>query len=386
MRIALVSHSAGVAGAERSLVQLSIAAAELGHDVDVLLPKSGPIEGLLAAGGAPRTITYTGSHNWIGNRSRGLIGVVRLAQCLIDIPRHLILLKKLDPDLVVVNSVVSPAIMLAASLQARPMTVIVRESVFDNPKLYSALPKTVIRRLVTRWADGIVAISQYVGRDWPGSRVVWPPIEMSHMRTDEGSDDRPRRDADRSGSHSDARPLRVGMVGTIDPAKGQAILAKAVEKAYEDGANIECWIAGGGTKQDVASLRASVGDGIPVRLTVDWIDAAEVYRWSDLTVMCSSAEAFGKVTIESLLHETPVLAFRAGGTTEIAELGGIKLIEPTLDALAESLSRLAHDRSWSSSWGMPRRVDLIEKLKSNASTAIITAIQLAGAMSRTREP
>lgn len=59
--------------------------------------------------------------------------------------------------------------------------------------------------------------------------------------------------------------------------------------------------------------------------------------------MCSRAEAFGKVTLESLLSGVPVVGYATGGTTELASLGGVVLTEPSPASLADSIARIAND-------------------------------------------
>ena len=47
----------------------------------------------------------------------------------------------------------------------------------------------------------------------------------------------------------------------------------------------------------------------------------DIYRKLDVLLMCSRAEAFGRVTIEAMLRKVPVIGFDSGGTSELIEDG-----------------------------------------------------------------
>lgn len=334
MKLLFISHASGVAGAERSLVELVRAATEAGHAAVVVVPSTGPLVELLRSVPDVRVVVRRG-HNWIGNRSRGLIGLIRLLQCALDLPGQKRVLMGERPDLVVVNSTVAPGFMFLAHTYGYPLSVVLSESLFDNPTLKSFLSASRIRDLIMRWSHGsVLAISEFVAKDWPGSPVIWPPVEPRYLH--------PETPAARTRKSKAA--LRLGMVGTIDPAKGQQDFITALRILASRGIEVEGWIAGGGTPTDIAALRAFLEQApTAVRLTTEWVDARDVYRWSDLTAMCSRAEAFGKVTLESLLSGVPVVGYATGGTTELASLGGVVLTEPSPASLADSIARIAND-------------------------------------------
>lgn len=69
-------------------------------------------------------------------------------------------------------------------------------------------------------------------------------------------------------------------------------------------------------------------------------DVYEVLRQSELSLVFSKNEAFGKVTLESLSQATPVIGLDAGGTSEILNEGGGKLVPPNSAEIAETIMSL----------------------------------------------
>ena len=106
---------------------------------------------------------------------------------------------------------------------------------------------------------------------------------------------------------------------------------------------------------------------------VPWTDnARSVYEWADATLMLSSNEAFGRVSVESLQCGTPVVGFRAGATTEILAEGGGILVEPDVPALAKALLELArHPDAYAElKRGAQRRARQLAAAPSSAATFV----------------
>ncbi|GAI28534.1 unnamed protein product, partial [marine sediment metagenome] len=60
-------------------------------------------------------------------------------------------------------------------------------------------------------------------------------------------------------------------------------------------------------------------------------DVKELYASLDLLVLPSQAESFGRVLIEAMAMEKPVVATRAGGAVEVVEDGVTGLLVPSND-------------------------------------------------------
>lgn len=340
MRILFVSHSADLMGAERSLVTLVREAAEVrGHRVTVSLPAEGPLRAELARVGADVVVLPT--RLWMGRRHGPLVGLVRSGQAVASVPRYRRYLRRARPDLVVTNSAVVPAGAIAARLAGIRHVWTIRESLLTNPSLRSAVPRRMIARSIARLSDGVVAISQYVA----GQLLSVAPAAGPKLRVIPPSVAPRQRDV--APARRDSRTLeRLVLLGRYTPEKGQADAVEALGRCARAGRLLRLTLAGVGDATAQRALRALAeehGVGHLVEVT-EWTDDPDaLYAAADATLMLSRNEAFGRVTVESLMSGTPVIGYRAGATTEILADGGGVLVAPDAEALAQCLLALAED-------------------------------------------
>ncbi|GAA0402897.1 glycosyltransferase family 4 protein [Micromonospora gifhornensis] len=343
MHILFVSHSSDLMGAERSLVALVREAVEVrGHRVTVTVPDDGPLRAELVDAGAQVVVLPTTL--WMGKRHNPLVGLVRTGQAALSVPRYLRYIRQARPDLVVTNSAVVPAGAFAAGMARVRQVWTVRESLLSNPSLRSVLPRRMIARIIAGRADGVVAISRYVAgqlRDAaPEAERKLRVIVPSVARHTEVPVREPR-----------PRPASLGrllLLGRFTAEKGQADAIKALGRCARAGQAFEMRLAGVGDADAVRSVRALAVEhevGHLVEVT-EWADQPHLlYQWADATLMLSRNEAYGRVTVESLMSGTPVIGYRAGGTIEILDEGGGLLVPPDADALADALLTLAGDEA-----------------------------------------
>ncbi|MGC4894581.1 glycosyltransferase family 4 protein [Micromonospora sp. DT31] len=345
MHLLFVSHSAELMGAERSLVALVREAAQVrGHRITVTLPAAGPLESELTAAGAAVTVLPT--RLWMGRRHLGPVGVLRSVQALASVPRYRRFLRRARPDLVVTNSAVVPAGAIAARLAGVRHVWTVRESLLTNPSLRSALPRRTIARIIAARSVGVVAISRYVAGQLlaaaPGVgaklRVVPPSVEPGAVRPPA-----PSGGHGPAGAHGLARLV---LLGRFTPEKGQADAIEALGHCLRAGCPLRLTLAGVGdpvAQRAVRELAERHGVGHLVDVSAWADDPYPLYAAADATLMLSRNEAYGRVTVESLMAGTPVIGYRAGATTELLTDGGGVLVEPDAGALARALLDLAAD-------------------------------------------
>ena len=333
MRVYLASHGVDRAGAEKSLQEIVYAMRSSGMDVLVTLPAPGYLEETLVAAGVPTMQIPT--RRWMGKRQRGLPGLFRVVQSLLDVFPHAWLMRREHPDVVVVNTGVIPAPLVAAWLLRIPRVLLLRESLMTNPTLQSFLPRPILRWSLHRLSSVVLANSRYTARQFSyPSEVFYPQVTME-ISSEETWDSRYR---------ADVRHLRLAIMGTISSEKGQWDAVAAISIARRAGFNVTLDIFGAADQQERRAVEEQI---VRLGLTdaVTWRGMAahpmEILRSFDATVVCSRNEAFGRVTVESLLSGTPVLGYRAGGTEEILLHGGGVLVEPSPESLAIAILRVA---------------------------------------------
>lgn len=368
MHILFVSHSADLMGAERSLLALvREAAGARGHRVTVALPNDGPLRAELTAAGAEAVVLPT--KLWIGRRFNTVVGTVRLLQAAASVPRYRRFIRRLRPDLVVSNSAVVPAGALAARMARVQHVWVIRESLLTNPSLRSALPRPVLARTIANLADGVVVISEFVA----GQLVGIAPAARTKLRIIPPSVTPLVTTPDRRTATGPSTLRKLVLLGRYSAEKGQQDAIEALGICAREGHRFELRLVGVGDQAAQDELRAlaqthGVGDLVH---TTAWTDDPQpLYAWADATLMLSRNEAYGRVTLESLMNGRPVIGYRAGATTEILAEGGGVLVEPDAHALAKTMVDLGRsaDTFGRLAEEAARRADRLNSAPSSAVT------------------
>lgn len=122
----------------------------------------------------------------------------------------------------------------------------------------------------------------------------------------------------------------VGILGRIDPKKGQLFLIKAIEKLLVNCKDIALLIVGAPTVNDrqcqeynsqlITYIKEhQLNDKIFLRGPTG--DVQMFYNAIDIFALATEGETYGMVTIEAMLSGVPVIATNSGGTPEILSFG-----------------------------------------------------------------
>lgn len=104
--------------------------------------------------------------------------------------------------------------------------------------------------------------------------------------------------------------------GMISKAKGQDITIKAIDLLYKEGyKNIELQLAGRGNIEDLEIENIKNKKWLKVLGQVDNIN--EIRKDVNIEIVSSKKEAFGRVTIEAMMGQIPVVGSNTGGTKEL---------------------------------------------------------------------
>lgn len=335
-RLIYVSHSAALAGAERSLLAHAASFSRQGLTVIVTVPRKGPLRSQVQALGIRCQVVPTPL--WMSARAKGFVGFGRLLLCMLSVPIWVVALLCWRPDAVLTNSAVVPSAAIAARLAAIPHACFIRESVLTNPTLQCPVGRRRALRLLSRLSKQVFVVSEYVRQQWlaatgrgSGVTVVSPPILFE-------------------GIAREANPLKENVprvaalfAGAFTADKGLDDALRAVSMV-DDGLGLHLYIAGGGSPASYARAQART-----VELGID--DVVEFLGWvndlncivqeASVLIMPSRNEAFGRVTVEALAAGVPVIAYDTGGSSEILARGGGILVEPKAEALADAIEIFA---------------------------------------------
>lgn len=350
LRILFVSHSAGLYGAERSLLSLVTGLRDTDDaDIAVLLPEHGPLQRELQSRGI--TIHMIQYYHWISYKRglRSLPGLVR--KTAINLWSALAArrwAKAWNPDLIYTNSLACPmGLILAASLQ-RPHIWHARELVTEGLAAYYDLGEWITMALLRNGSNQVIcnseALAGKLARRVPRSKliVVHNGIDFSGLTCPVAAEKYEKTIANTS-------TVRLAIIGSVHPAKGQEDGIRAIPVLLAAGFSVNLVIIGGGFPDYLDRLKVmanelSVADHVSFKGY-----AANVPRELDsaaITLITSRFEAFGRIAIESLAHGTPVVAAATGGLPEVISERNTGLLYKPGDylELAARVAELIKDR------------------------------------------
>jgi hypothetical protein len=215
MKVCFISHSAERGGGELSLLELIDALSQRGVECVCILPRHGPMEGLLAERNMETVVipykrwTHAGKPFFKRVR-RVLLGHLpasfRLAAAI----------RRLACDVVYTNTVTVGAGALAARITGKPHIWHIREFGYEDHKLYFDLGESATRKLIGRLSAACIVNSRAVADDYRpflGSTeldVIYNWVEVPTLGG--------RMPVEAPWRHGDA--IRCGVLGTVAPWKG----------------------------------------------------------------------------------------------------------------------------------------------------------------------
>lgn len=147
------------------------------------------------------------------------------------------------------------------------------------------------------------------------------------------------------------RPV-LGIVGRLQPWKGQHRFLQALALLRERGVDVQGLVVGG-TQHGVApdypaqldALTADLGLAGAVTFTGQVADPQSHFALCDIAVSASDEESFGLVLLEAMAHGVPLVAVDHGGPGEILRDGETGILVPGAEPgqLADGIARLLSD-------------------------------------------
>jgi hypothetical protein len=177
-------------------------------------------------------------------------------------------------------------------------------------------------------------------------------------------------------------PLVV-MAGQSVPWKGHAVLLAALTRMTAQRPNLRAWLlAAEYDSSAVAHTRwlrrraVELGCGDAVQITQGVEDIAPVLRAADVVVVPSLREPFGRIAVEAMLAERPVVASAVDGLTEIVAPGKTGLLVPAgrPDCLRMALEQMLADPPLWRSRGMEGRRRALQLFSISRAAAEVVSL------------
>lgn len=332
----IFSHSSGLAGAERGLLELvHELITDHGVACTVILPGDGPLRARLDSRGA--TTHIVGYGWWCGSDPTTIAtGAAAVMEALDKHPAFA------DADVILTNTSAIPWGAMAASHLGKPHIWYVHET---GANLQFLLPIETVRQIIGDASNAVLVVSQTVRgalATLPDDQVsiVYPHIPEAAAR----STSAPVAVRSRPG----LGPLRLIITGTITPHKGQDDAIGALKVLRDRGREAELAIVGSGPPAEVQRLvdgafRKGVADHTHFEGFRD--DPLDAVAGADVALVCSRNTALDRVGIEAMLLQTPVVMARSGGALELCRDGAHGLLYTPGDEvdLADKVDALLAD-------------------------------------------
>ncbi len=143
----------------------------------------------------------------------------------------------------------------------------------------------------------------------------------------------------------DCNNVKILVTGQVSEAKGQIQAVKAISKLNSPNIKYQLYLAG----EVDSDYRKQI---LECKLCPEWLhflgkvnNLFEIRKDIDIELVCSRSEAFGRVTIEAMLHSIPVIGANTGATKDLLANGlGITYIYGNIEDLIAKIECLVHDR------------------------------------------
>ena len=339
VRVVYLDHCARLSGGELALLHLLPA---LDVDAHVILGEDGPLVGRLRSSGISVEVLAMDRATGTLNRNRvqpGRLPLSALAHTAAYVGRLTRRLRRLRPDIVHTNSLKAALYgSVAARLAGTPVVWHIRDRITDDylPSAAARMVRAAASVLPTALIGNSRATLATLGRAGTHGVAIASPLGFAPAAAA-----RPNRTG----------VLCVGIVGRLDPWKGQHVFLEAFAKAFPTGPEkavvVGAALFGGEDYQmRLERLAGELGIGGRVEFRGFREDVNAELQQLDVLVHASVIpEPFGQVVLEGMASGLPVVASDGGGPSEVVTNGVDGLLYPPGDAGALSglLQQLAAD-------------------------------------------
>ena len=373
MKVLFITHYSGFYGANRSLLQLII---ELRENFlvqpTVIVPKEGEFVAELKKNNIP--ILMFKYYNWLNGERSYLKSIIKKGlnfYCFREIKNCLIKKNDFKFDIIHTNSsATNLGGVLSKYLKVPHLWQIREYGCLD----YNLVYYDGIRRatpFIEENSSFIVVISEDLKKyyskyiDSNKLKVIYNGIKIPTPIV----------------KQKESEILNLCFVGAISENKNQIEAIKACKYLKEElkVENFIMHIIGDGDKSYLKSLKQYVFDnGLEHKIKfVGYLnDINQFLNKMDVGLVCSKKEAFGRVTIEYMMHKMPVIASNTGANSELIKdcFNGFLYQYGDFKELASKIKKFYNNRDLIESIGESGYNNAIEKYSSEKNTSSIFAV------------
>ena len=313
MRVFFVSHVSEKYGGGRSLLDLIDGLLRRGIECYVVMPRQGPLMKEFKDRHIECGILPIKSWAFSGKMSLKHIlcgGLNIFSSLIVAIKAYF-----WKADIIYSNSSIIPVGALAAFFGRKPHIWHIREFGEEDYGLSFDLGERLSRRLMGWLSFRVIVISDALRQKYSLYISNKKLIMIYDAVSAPGQ----------SCVSVDSKIPILAIIGLIHPAKGQMEAVLAIADLVGRGILVKLKILGGeGNSEYFRQLKYviiqnKIADYVEFAGYVD--DTAPFYSSADIILVCSRHEAFGRVAVEGMLFEKPIIGVRSGATPELIREG-----------------------------------------------------------------
>lgn len=262
---------------------------------------------------------------------RCLYGVIAKVWNIIPYRQILRIVKRENPDIVHMDVATGYLAAKAAVKCEKRLIWHIRELIEEGFNCRWFNQKKALQ-LMSR-ADCLISISNCVYNTFHAllpqtpNRVIYNGVDMDYYKNEEHQI-----------FSKEATVFTIA--GQIAEHKGQLEALMGLTCILKERDDVEFWIAGKGNQSEIDKIRLYIKEKEIPETKVKFLgfvnDMASVWGKTDVAVVASRCEAFGRVTVEAMASGCLILGTNTGGTDELIEDGvtGIKYQQGDPDSMA----------------------------------------------------
>lgn len=306
--ILFLSHVSDLSGgAEKSLVNIVEDTINNGFNAVVIVPSKGSVGELVENMGG--IVEIIPANLW----AHVDIASSRPNEHMSSIARTIGVIEKHDPICCVTNSIVNPSLAYAAAILRKKHIWVLREFGSLDHRLQYDISEEDVYKTIDNLSDIVLVNSQatkaYFSKKLPKQSnidIVFPYIATAEP------------DADFVNPYV-SNKFKIVIVGQIKPPKGQLDIIKAIANLKKLDYDVQLCVVGGVEDKTYEQM---LNEYIKTNhLEKDVLfegyqrNPFNYLKIADVSIVASPNEAFGRVTIESMMSNTPVIGARGQGTS-----------------------------------------------------------------------
>lgn len=317
MKVCFVLHSSGKGGAERANLELIDGLQNKGIKCYAILPTYGAMIGELEKRKIPlKIIPYK---RWMA--ATGLPFWKRIGRIvfnLIMITPVLMQVKKWGADIIYTNTIMICVGFLTARILRLPHVWHIHEFGYEDQGLCFDLGKSISLWFLKQFSSAYIVCSYALKEKYQRFipldklKVIYQAVNISEQYSP--------NDPEYARQMEKVSKFKCVIVGFLYKDKRQEDAIKAVGELVRGGIEVQLYIIGeGNSKYKQCLERLIAKNELEEYITfLGYVDNPfPLIQQADLLLMCSKYEAFGRVTVEGMKAEKPVIGARSGGTAEL---------------------------------------------------------------------